>query len=245
MHASGPWYTSATTIGWTAIAVAVIFGVATIAPWWLGIRKRLLVYTAESASLLLTNELESSGAGDIKISLKGQAVDNPHLVTLTIASRSRKDIRVLDFDEGKPLQFHFDVPIVAAKCFAFDNQNAPEIGPNLAPPSVHNAPSQTIQIKPSLIRKGLWCRLHLLTEGPPRLTCENPIADVAVRRGTPATSKLIYAAITIQAGCLLFEGGIIANPHPGWPEVAIAIVLLLVATVIGGELVMAWRRRPS
>jgi hypothetical protein len=194
---------------------------------------------------LLTNELKSSGADDIKISLRGQAIDDPHLITLTIASRSRKDIRVGDFDEGKPLLFRFGVPIVAVKCFAFDNQSAPELGPNLVTSGAHGAPSQTIQIKPSLIRKGRWCRLHLLTEGPPSLTCENPIADVAVRRGTPATSKLIYAAITIQAGCLLFEGGIIANPHPGWPEVAIAIVLLLVATVIGGELVMAWQRRPS
>lgn len=235
MYVSGPWYASATTLDWTAIAVAVVCGVPGFVLWW-NRRKRLLVYTAESASLLLTNELESSGAGDIEISLRGRAVDDPYLVSLTIACHSHRDIRETDFG-GKPLVFHFGVPIIAAK-FGPDNQNPPEHRLHLVPPGSYGPPSDMVEIEPSLIRKGRWCRLHLITEGGPDVKHINPIADVTVRPGTPATPKRIYATIGIQAGCLIFLGGIIVNRHPGWLEVAIAIALLLVATVIDVALVM-------
>jgi hypothetical protein len=249
MYASGAWYASAITIGWVTIAVTLIVGVPTLLVWWSGIRKRLLVYTVEWTSLLLKDELESSGVDDIEIILRGQSVDNPHLVTLAIASRSRKDIRTEDFDSGKSLLFHLGVPIVAAKSVVFKDQSTLALGEDIAHPGLHGTPSKTIQIKPCLVRKGPWCQLHLLTTGPPDVKYESPIANVTVRRGSPATSKLIYVAIGALAGCLLFEGEIegeiIANPHPGWLEVVIAIVLLLAATVIGGELVKAWRQRPS
>jgi hypothetical protein len=244
MYVSEPWYTSATTIGWTAIAVAVIFGVAGILLWWLGKRKRLLVYTVESASLLLTNEFESGDGGGVEIRARGRAVNNPHFVTLTIASHSGKDIRDADFDGGKPLIFHFGVAIVAANFFPLDNRNPPEVRKHLMPSGSHGPPSDMIEIMPSLIRDDLRCQLRLITEDEPDVTDTNPIADVTVRRGTPAKPKLLYAAIGALATCLLFEGVIIANPRPGWPEILIAIFLLLAATVIGGELVMAWRRRP-
>lgn len=225
------------------MAVAVVFGVVTIVLWRLGIPKRLLIYTAESTSLLLTSGLTSSDADDIQVLIRGRTVDDPHLVTLTIASRSRRDIRVSDFDERRPLLFHLRVPIVATISLALESERPPTVGLTLV--TAEGAPSQTVQIRPSLIRKGQWCKLHLLTEGSPHLICENPIADAALRKGTPANSKLIYTTIGIQAGCLLFVGGIISNPHPGWLEVTIAVGLMLVAIVIGGELVTAWRRRPS
>lgn len=219
--------------------------------WWLGTRKRLLVYTAESASLLLTNELKSNGGGDIEVRIGGRSVDNPYLVTLTISCHSRKDIRDTDFG-GRPLLFHFGVPVVAAAMpFTFEKQDRPELRLHLVPADSYGPQSDLIQIIPSLIRGGRWCRLRLITEGEPDITDKNPIADVTTRRGTPATPIRIYVAIGILAGCLIFGGGIIANPHLGWPEVVIAIALALVATVtivttmIDGGRVMAWRRQPS
>lgn len=233
-----------------SVAVAIVSGAVPILLWWLGTRKRFLVYAAESASLLLTNELESSGAGDIDLSLGGRSVDNPYLVTLTIACHSRKDIRETDFG-GRPLLFHFGAPVVAARPFPFGKQDRPELRLHLVPASSHGPQSDMIQIMPSLIRKGRWCRLRVITEGEPNITEKNPIADVAVREGAPATPKRIYVAIGIQTVCLIFGGGIIANPHLGWPEIIIAIVLVLVATVtivttvIGGDRVMAWHSQPS
>jgi hypothetical protein len=244
MPASGAWYTSAATIGWTAEAATIAFGVVGIILWRLNIPKRLLIYTKESASLLLESGLTYNDGDDIKVISRGRIVHDPHLVTLTIASRSRRDIRESDF-EGKPLLFHLGVPIAASASLAMKNQNAPKLEPTPATPDVQAKPCQTVQLQPSLIRKGPWCRLHLLTEGSPHLQHESPIVDVVVRRETPPESKRIYVAIGIQAGCLLFAGGIIANPHPGWPEVVIAIVLMLAAIVIGGELVTGWRGRPS
>ena len=245
MLATGPWYTSATTIGWTAVVVAVVFGVVTIVLWRLGIPKRLLIYTAESTSLLLTSGLKYNNGDDIKVIIKRRVVADPHLVTLTIASRSRRDIRASEFDKDRPLLFHLGVPIVAAKCIPLEKQNTSELGSDLIASNAEGMPSQTIQIQPSLIRRGPWRQVHLLTDGLPDLTFESPIADVTVRKGSHAESRLIYVAIGILAGCLLFVGGVIANPHPRWPEVVIAVALMLVAIGIGGELVTAWHRRPS
>src|SRR4029077_4966121 len=110
-----------------------------------------------------------------------------------------------------------------------------------------------VWIKPTLIRKGQRYRLHFITEGSPALLadgspdveCTNPIADVEVRKGIPAMSGRIYAAISIQAACLIFAGGFIASPHLSWPKIVIGAILLLAAIAIGGEIVTAWRRRPS
>jgi hypothetical protein len=245
MLASEPWYTSATIIGWTAVAVAVVFGLVTIVLWLLGIPKRLLVYTVDSTSLLLRNELTSNDADGIKVIVKDRAVNDPHLVTLTIESRSRRDIRKSEFDAGEPLTFSLNVPIVATACLAFGNQNMPELRTSRQQKGARNISSQTVQIEPALIRRGRWCQILLLTEGSPVVTHKNTIADVIIRIGIPPIPRLVYVAVCAQAGCLLFVGGILANPHPGWPKAAIAIVLMMMAIAIGAALVTAWRRRPS
>jgi len=243
MLASGSWYTSATTLAWIAIAVAAIVGIVGILPWFLNIPKRLLIYITESTSLLLASELTSSDAEHIEVAIRGQVVDDPHLVTLTIDSRSRRDIRAGDFDEGKPLLFHLGAPIVAMR-FALENQGSHELESNARAISAVGTPIQTVQIKPILIRRGRWCRLELLTAGSPDVTCESPIADVKVRRAAPAVPKPIYWAIGGQILCLLFVGGVAANPHPGLLEAVVAMILMTAAIAIDGWIVAAWRRRP-
>lgn len=239
MLAGGPWYTSATTIGWTAIGVAVVFGVVTIALWRLGIPRRLLIYTTESTSLLLASDLTVKAASDIKVTLRDKVVNDPYLVTLTVDSRSRRDIRASDFDDGKPLLFHIGAPIVAASRSLGKGQRPP----NLTRTGVSADLSQILRIDPALIRRGQWFRLTLLTEGEPSVTHESPIADVTVRKGTTSILPQEFWVPLVLAMLMLSGGLILGHPHLSVPLVLVGIGLISVASLATGWISRTLRLR--
>jgi hypothetical protein len=240
MLASAPWYTSATAIGWLAIVVAALCGVTTIALWRLGIPRRTLVYLVDSESLLLNSNTAPAPISDIKVTAGDRKVDDPYLTTLVISSRSRRDIRASDFDEGKALVFNFGVPIAARPGIQFRNgQNQPA----LRDTSSLEQPVQSIEILPSLVRKGRWCRITVLSEGRPTITYESPIADVTVRRLTGEFPRNAFVLFLIQAGCLIGAGALIAQQHLNALRLLLGVVLVGIAAFIGGFLASRLRQR--
>src|SRR5712692_7823761 len=94
----------------------------------------------------------------------------------------------------------------------------------------------------SRIRKGRWFRLSLLTDGPPDLTHENPLADITVRRGGGQMPRVPSLLTVIQAGLLVTAGSLVAKSQT-WPRVASGAALALAAGIIGGWMARRWRGR--
>jgi len=238
-HATSPWYTSATTLSYLLIALAALTLGFMLYAWLTGGPHRRLVYTVEAASLLLTGGLPSRSSGEIKVTIRDQIVADPYLAILAVESRSRKAVRPGDFEQGKPLLFHIGVPIVAASRLSLGKgQDAPGMGAM----GDLGHPVQTVRIQPALIRKGRWFRLSLLTDGPPDLTHENPLADITVRRGGGQMPRVPSLLMVIQAGLLVTAGSLVAKSQT-WPRVASGAALALAAGIIGGWMARRWRGR--
>jgi hypothetical protein len=179
MLASGPWYASGNF--WTAAGVFV--GLASAAAIILvtlrvGAPKRLLAYFMPVATSLLTKQSRSLGltSSGLEVTFRGDALRDPYLVILVVDSRSRRDIRSSDFDQGKSLVFDIGAPIKAVVGGA---------GPIESPTDVVSVHGSTVNLAPFLIRPGKVMRLSLLTEGSPKLSCRSPLIDVRVREQEP------------------------------------------------------------
>jgi hypothetical protein len=141
---------------------------------------------------------------DLVLMLKGEKVSDPYVVGLRVESRSRKDIRTADFEDGKPLTFNFTAPILSV---SLDTVNA------VPSPLDFQVVGSELQIPPALIRSGELLRLTVLTDGPPKLDLNNPIANVDVRALDPV-------ARPTRVGVFLFTVGVL-----------IAIVTVVIAVV--------------
>ena len=165
--ASPPWATL-----WTAAGaiIAVIATAVTIILWWLSNRRRVLLYSTPVVTSLLSAHATDMAEGDIHVMFKGQPLTDPHLVTLRVESRSRKDIANRDFNADKPLVIQlgtsFAAPVSESTKVLVD-----KLG-------IENS---DISIGPCLIRKGLVVLLQFVTEGPPKTLDKNPLIDINVR----------------------------------------------------------------
>lgn len=175
MMASGPIYESGTF--WTAagavVTLAAIF--AGIAQWLMGSPRRLLVYNLDSDTALLTPDARQRAAQtDLKVVLAGQVINDPHIVSFRIESRSRRDIRPEDFINSSPVYFEMNTCILKMLHSETGGDSMPEV-----PVSIDG---DRVAIGPSLIKNKQAIRLDLLTDGSVRATCPHPaLADVLVR----------------------------------------------------------------
>ena len=170
--ASAPWYSSATLWAAVAAVVAVIAFVVTIIQWWLSTRRRVLLYSTPVVTSLLSARAPHMADGGMQVRFKGQPLTDPHLVTLRVESRSRKDISNRDFNASKPLV------IGLGTSFA-----APVSEPTKALVDKLDIENADISIGPCLIRRGLVVLLQFVTEGPPHTSNKNPLIDIDVRPG--------------------------------------------------------------
>lgn len=172
MLASAHWYMSGAVIGWTAVAVALGVGIATVIMWQRGFPRRLLVYSIESTSLVASGR----ALPKLEINYEDQALQFPTLVTLRVESRSRRDIGSADFDAGRSLVFNFGAKIIARVGGTAGATFAAGAG------RVLSLGEKSLSVAPVRIPKGRLFRVDLLTEGAPRLTCQSPLLNVDVRR---------------------------------------------------------------
>lgn len=181
MLASGHFYTSGLFWGVVGALIGLAALLVTVIIWRFGAPWRVLIYGMPVSTSLLTRSsggfgLASSG---LKMRYKRRALSDPHVVTLSVNSQSRRDIGSADFDQNRPLVFDVGAPIRAVV------GDGP-IGPAADVVSISGS---TVQLKPMLIHQGLVLQIDLLIDGPPRLSCQDHLIDVKVRERTPEDAQ--------------------------------------------------------
>ncbi len=168
---------------WSAAAVIVAFAtiLVTVVLWRLGSPRRLLLYSLESDTALLSSDARARAAGaQLRMILGGQELSDPHFVSLQIGSYSRSDIRPGDFTDGRALAFDLATPILKVLACHTGGDKMPEVR--------IGTDSSRVLVGPSLINRRQMISLDLLADGPVTLTCPRPpLADVKIRERSDET----------------------------------------------------------
>lgn len=206
MLAAASWYTSATL--WTD--AGTIFGVLSVIIayilWQLGAPRRLLIYSMPVVTALLTiARSDGLAREDLKVMYGTHALSDPYTVRIHVESRSRRDIRSADFDQNRPLGFDLGAHI--------ESRLAASIELPLASNGI-TIDDTSVEIHPTLIRRGDAADIELLLDGPPALACHSPLVDVKVReQATIVPEKWrLYQIFAIIAGaicCSLFSASLL------------------------------------
>jgi hypothetical protein len=172
---AAPFYTS--EIFWmaAAVVVALVVGVGTVWIGWRGSNpKRGLRFGAEAIPLL---EPMEGARTAIEVRYSGRAVDDAHLVKLTLINTGRRDIPSTAFDQDAPLRLNTTVPLLEV----LDIKTQPATA---APPDV-TIDGTELRIGPSRIGRRQRIHIVALAEGTPRCSLVHALVDVAVEEDTP------------------------------------------------------------
>ncbi|MGP0022302.1 MAG: hypothetical protein ACLPKE_02905 [Streptosporangiaceae bacterium] len=127
------------------------------------------------------------------------------MASIRVKSRSRRDIRTTDFENGDPLRFSLGSPVLRT----LDTDTGGEAMPQVPIDTEGSA----VLVGPGLIKKGQVISIDLLTDGPVTLTCPSPaLADVTVRRQDEAERLGLIQRITGWAVAILIVVWIVADP---------------------------------
>jgi|HubBroStandDraft_6_1064221.scaffolds.fasta_scaffold91772_3 hypothetical protein len=201
MITTGHFYSSPAFLGWVGILVAIVTLTVIAAQFAAGSSKRALIYSLISDTALLSESAREKAGPGLRVTLGDSALDDPHVVSLRIECKGRRDIRSTDFEGGKPLMLHVGTPILKQLDREADDGTAPCIS--------FNSGLQAISIGPGLIRKDQLISIDLLTDGQATLRCISPLADVAIREAQPdGESDLVWLKRLQGAAFTLFGVGL-------------------------------------
>jgi DNA-binding beta-propeller fold protein YncE len=142
---------------------------------------RLLVYSA-IATPFLADQIASLENSDLQVLYRNRTVTTPYLVSFSLLSKSREDIRREDFDGGRPLAFDLGTPITGLL-----DASVPDTKDRAA--DWYKIDGNSILIGPVLIRPGQSIRLKLLTQDSPDIDCHSNIAGADVMKEEAASGK--------------------------------------------------------
>lgn len=244
MAIQAAWLEPATLVTAVGALVALITLVAML--WWRQRdRRRRKVTYAVSFTSLLSDAAPRTAGGPIQVTFDGRPIEDPHLLTLRVDMRGPRDISNSDFNGGKPLVFHFGVPLIAP------------VGETIGVEDGDlNIAAGSFSIGPRLIRKGMVARIQIIADGIPEITMSSSLIDVDVREmvdagqgGSMMRKVLTWAAIAFviyylattnwlpKAGASL--AGFLNNlTIPMW-----VVVPVLEAAIGIGFLIWRWNRR--
>lgn len=247
MLASGPWYDSGTLWAAASALMGLLGAIAVLVTWLIGTPRRILICNIPASTSLLTAPSHRLGlaTSGLEVTYRGKALSDPYLVVLKVESRSRRDIRSRDFDQGKPLIFDIGAPIRAV----VGGWGA--IGSRIE--EVLKIDGSQIKLEPVLIRRGKVLHLNLLAEGSPNLSFQSPLIDVTVKQGDP--DAVPYRALVMGWLGVVYAtfglGVFIAalNARPKYPSKTSYIAIGAFAGLVFGLglvallLALTWRQR--
>ncbi|WP_156077145.1 hypothetical protein [Saccharothrix sp. NRRL B-16314] len=180
------WYASGTFWAIAAVAVAVIaIAVGTWSAFRSANPRRHLHITEDSLVSLLPSGL---GLGDdVEVHRRGKVLSNPHVITVSLVSRSARDIPRAAFD-GTPLTLDFGVPVIGLLEQWSDPGRAAVCKPSVT------VTATALTIGPALLTRSHELRYTVLVDGEPNLAIQGELADVHIHtkpprpRMTPAAS---------------------------------------------------------
>lgn len=201
--------------------------------------KKLLTYRLSEPTSLVSSESLGPAQAELSVTYSGSELSNPYVVTLYVESRSRRDIRSADFDQGTPLVFDLGAKILAV------------VGGEESKPPAYTIVDNQVKIPPCLIRRGQLLRISLLTDGKPGLTYDSPLVDVKVQLSTESYGRYNFSAsgagiIGGLVGLLLYDFftyGTIRRPGISWLLVFGLVVGTFFAFLIGALLASMIKRR--
>lgn len=173
---------------------------------------------------------------DLEVTLRGDPLYDPHVTAIRIQSRSRRDIRGSDFENGEPLQFRLGSPVLRTLAADTGGDDMPKI-----PVGTEGS---AVLVGPALIKRGQVISIDLLTDGPVKLTCPNPsLADVTVRETRPSEGgeplarrrpDLIGLALIIGSIATIASVDRPANKVP-----ALVVTTVTLAFIFGASLLLS------
>lgn len=176
--ADGQWWNSTALIGWVTIFATIVGLPVSVLLFRWGRRpepRSELVWQLSVVKLLAEN-LDYQMARNLEITYGDETLNDPHLASLLVVSRSQKDIASDRFDAEKPLIFNLGVPIVAA----VGSPSGSAVAENYLTLEKN---AGLVKIAPHLIRSGHVLFVELLTDRPPVLRVDrNPLKDAVIHQ---------------------------------------------------------------
>ncbi len=201
MLAADHFYASPAFLGWAAVLVAVVTLIVIAAQFITASKARALTYSLISDTALLSTDAREKAGPGMRITLGEDVLDDPHVVSLRIEYKARRDIRGADYEGRKPLIVDVGAPILK---WLNPGTDADEMPGLYVEPGTH-----AVRIGPGLIRRGQVISVDLLTDGPVSLRCLSPLADVAIREAqADDESELLWAKRVQGAAFTLFAVGL-------------------------------------
>jgi hypothetical protein len=236
-----PFYSSAVFWAGAGVAVAAATFVIILVQWLTGSSRRVLTYSLLSDTALLSKGTREKAGPDLQVRLREKVLDDPHVVSMRIEFKGRRDIREADFDGSKPLTFQLGASILKRLDHGVDSE---------IPTILIGPDGQGVGIGPGLIVKGQVISIDLLTDGPVTLARPRPtLADVTVRQSEPDDSSDPIWIRRLQGGAFtLFGvglfGWLISYPTPfGFVLLVFLLGALGFIISIMRAVATSWRRR--
>jgi hypothetical protein len=215
---------------WPAFGIIVaVLGIA--ATVWVTLRaanpKRRLYYLLLSDTPLITGRQDLSE--ELKVTYGSQELKSPHVVSVQLVSRGRRDIARDAFDNGQPLCLDLGTPIV--ECVKITTS------PSDRPDPVWTTEDSKLLIGPSHFGGHQTTVLSLLVDGesPSIVPPQQSLVDVRIQRGDgrpPFDGPYDwFVAILTTTVSIFFSFFIYLNAPFAWPA-AVAFPVVAVATIV-------------
>jgi hypothetical protein len=231
-----PWYASGTFWAIAGVVVAIIFGTGAIVAAYRSQnpRRRLNVYVSSSTPLVH----EKGKLLALEVRSDGEVLKNPHLVTVVIVVRGRRDIRKDAFDG--PIELMFGARIVGV----LEANSATKV-PGTPVPEFGNF-RNALKIEPALLRRDHKLTFTVLVEGQhsPKFKAVVPI-EADVRMESPLQPELRTARYVLAAAVAALFGtfsNIVLSGASG-TVLGMGPVLAVAAASLVGATIGTWRRR--
>lgn len=230
MLATAHWYTSTGFLTLAGIGATLLAGgVGALITYLVSVPRRQLLYSLQSSTSLLTASPDARK--DIKVFHIDKELKDPHVIKVSLTSRSRSDIPSDAFDQDRPIILDVGVPIIARLPgdAAADSYSAVDFQ------------GTALRVGPDLITKRQRMNFNVLVDGNNvLLKCEAHLVNVKVREQPPNSesnrlSLGVFSALVVASGFIAFAD----FGTPSGTSVS-SLISIVIAVTIGVAAATIW-----